>query len=615
MILEFTSSEFAKLEIFGVEYEIKDKLDVEVEFNWNDTFMVTLSEVCTKFKPCPLFRFDTFELKMEIKDHFILQIKNLFSTFVVSNLTIFSQVLSLGQFVEIASLTPKEKQRSTYNLSDDVVVKEVSPDESLKYFEKIAYKKYENSYFLVDKQYLKTLLAFGKSFEIKLDPEMTTELKWGLEFDQILDKCVLLLKGNTKIRFEIVSFLPIFKISQSILGSLSESKLFSPKFDYTKVVKQISEEMMIEIYKIHELMFGKADRPVEKQDYQLFKDKLESLGIIEKYQKAFKHILQQNVHQDSFEKSYMMLTSKIKEYALQKKFDTIVALNQQIPYLDAIKNSIFLAKVANDQWALQFYHDQVLIYNDSVDGRLTYSKFLIFSEKYDQAFELLLSLPLNRCQFELAVCEFYLGHLESSLYRCQNMEPSIHLTMFLYFSLKQESYVDNLVKFNGILDPETIGVTVELLDDLGLSQLSDELLRAMVSKHSLISILLRHLTLNRRFDDVLLICNDDYIPYKLLAKLVLRLTSSADEKQKLQMHCQSTKDTFAMQILLWIAVDNEVVFENWSTTLQIANCPFVFELLWQSNKLNPDVRSLVEKVFSFSSSAGVPLVPIEVNLF
>ena len=593
MILEFSSSEVAKLVFDRQEIEINDKTQVEIQLDWNTKFRLTLDDKSFEFYPTPVFQYESFVFTMAIQDHVILRFKSLTSTIPISSICLFEQTISTRNSIDIVA---KERQynRSNTNLNDEITTRESNFDEGMKCFDKCSYKRYDQLYFAVNRRLLKSVIAFNKPFQVKFD-DSVVELHWQVDFNSNLDKCHLLFRSTSKILFEISSKEPIFVTAVPVIGVLDDKLLTLPKYDYSKVIKHISDEMMVEIYNVHTLMFGTQDRVIEKQDYQLFKDKLECLGIIEKYKKAFQHILQQNTEQESFEKSYMDLSQKIKEHTLQKKFNNILDLNQHIPYLESIHNSIFIAKATNDVWSLDFYYDQVLVYNTTLQGKLEFGRYLMFVKKYDQAFELFLSL-VNCCELELAVCEFHLGHLDSSLYRCLQAKSSLEVSMFLYFTLKQENAIDALARLNGIVSLKEIEDAVILFDEMGLFTLSDELLRTMVSRHPVVSILIKHLFITRRFEDAKLICNDDYIQYKVLANLITKEEIQRTDIQKLQSLHSANPTALISQALLWVSIGDDVYFENWSLVLQQANCPIIYEMLWNARKYSLEVNSLIERV-------------------
>eukprot|EP00835_Amoeboradix_gromovi_P001499 NODE_69_length_23719_cov_0.556689.p3 type:complete len:615 gc:universal NODE_69_length_23719_cov_0.556689:3199-1355(-) len=595
MKLEFSSSEYAEIEIAGQNYEVGNRLELEVEIDWTVKIKIKLIDRCIEVYPSPKFELDSYKLTIRVLEHYILSFKTLYSTIPISRISLLNVVVETTNCTEIGSSHHfKEKNRSTVSLNDEVTLKELPIEEGLKYFEKIAFKKYDTPYLIVKKSYFKDLLAFNKPFEIKFDSELLTELKWQIDYDAKLEKCTLILKGSSKWLIQIVSYEPVFRTS-AVLGTIDEKAIKLPKYDYSKVIQNLSEELMNEIHEIHKLMFGTQDRVVDKQDYQVFKDKLECLGITEKYKRAFKHILNQTVRQESFEKCYSDMCNKIREFALQKNFNSILSLNQKVPYFDAIKNSIFLAKVSNDEWSLQFYYDQVLVYHDTLQGKVLYGRYLVLIKQYDQAFELFLTLP-ECCEFEVAVCENYLGHVDTSLYRCQKL-GNLQSTMFLYFKLKQDQYLDELMRHYSIVNRGDIESAVYMYDEMGLFDLSDELLRVMVVKHSVVEILINHLFLSRRYEDAKMVCNDDYIQYKLLAMILLKEKISPSEIQKLQIYNQNKMDSLSSQVILWLAVDYDVYFEDWSSTLQLANCPILYELLFRSLKFTKEEHELVSMVF------------------
>eukprot|EP00835_Amoeboradix_gromovi_P002431 NODE_137_length_18042_cov_0.768823.p14 type:complete len:114 gc:universal NODE_137_length_18042_cov_0.768823:17616-17957(+) len=43
-------------------------------------------------------------------------------------------------------------------------------------------------------------------------------------------------------------------------------------------------------------------------------------------------------------------------------------------------------------------HDQVLVYHDTLQGKIVYGRYLVLIKQYDQAFELFLTLP-ECCEF------------------------------------------------------------------------------------------------------------------------------------------------------------------------------------------------------------------------
>eukprot|EP00834_Sanchytrium_tribonematis_P006995 NODE_575_length_5853_cov_0.947341.p1 type:complete len:642 gc:universal NODE_575_length_5853_cov_0.947341:5673-3748(-) len=594
MQVVFKCSENVKITLNQETHTLNDTLTLQIEKIWGELITVTKDDMLIEICASPYYICEKFTMSIDVLNHFTFRIDNIKSSINIQSLEIFQRHVFISDGKECPAIG---KQKNEF--SDEIVSKEITLEDANLLFEKLNHREYNTSYISVPTLFIKDVFAFNRVTQIKVN-ENCFEFQWGCKYNEKFSKEIYFSKGNTRLYLHLYSTENIFNANHMApsIGEIDNSFLYLPKYEYGQVVKSLLENLVSESHKIHTLMFGKSERIVENGDFSKFKDKLETLGIINKYKKMLKFILSKQSEQSNIENAYLDLCNVIRSLSSEFAFKLSCSPTSQVPYTESNINSIFFAKFFKDQWSIDYYGDRLLAYDDSVNTRQIYGRLCMFQKNYETAYEIMLNLPSEICQLELIVCEYFLGLLDSSSHRC-NMLENIATLAFQYVILKNDNVLDQIALIQTSLEKQEIEAAIAYFDDIGLFEVSDELLRASLIRFSLFEPLQRHLLVACRFKDINLLNNLEHPEFKILAALMENQDPLEQDMQALQLLYENSPTPFVSQVLLLIYhKKNLILFKDWSKVLQTAKCPIIYELLWKNDQLDPTIKKLVQQIWS-----------------
>ena len=601
MELNIVSNVSTKIEIDSKSFWLVEGLNT-MSVTGVETIVVYDGEQFMSSPLCPKIEFQSTTLSLFIKDYLFMSVL-VSSTYSIDKLSINENSVKLLDYEEVT--VTKERPKSANSLNDEVICKELSPNEFNKVLEKTSHRKYKVVYSLVLLNDLKTHLAFCRPFQFKIDNDYAKTDIVPIDMDTTLSKTFIIYKGTQKCLIYIESSDILFDSSKTSLGAINPSFLYNPKVDYTPVLEHLAKELKYELFQVHSVMFGDNDRKIDKNDYNLFKNKLECLGIIKKYKTKLSFILKQQNKQDSFESAYLSISSQFQSYFSLNPIQTSLTT---VPYTTDIQHSIYIAKLTQDKWALQFYYDQSLIMDPTEQSKLKYARYLMYCQHYDQAYELLLSF-VTPCPLEFAICELYLGHLDSCTTRCINCGDVVSL-LLLHFKLNYPNALDKLISELANITTESIQATAAFLDEMGLFELTDDLLRAVMSKCNISDCLLEHLLQSHKFEDAKVLSQ----PSNLTTPLLLLLCNTQVPDETIQQLLQSTPSPLQQQLLLWISTTQPIPINNYAHTLELSCCSYIYEKVYNAPTTTPEQLELIKLYWSSLSphrKEPIPITPIQ----